>query len=199
MAKVKKEIVRVVTPVGRLLYPAIAAPNPADAKYDAGKYTCGLLVESGKFEEEIKQIAAAILKVGKDVFGADKVKTLKDINQPLRKGTEDDPEYMRGHYLLKGKSTYVPSVIDAAKRDMSPDEVAKIKGGDWGRLVLTVYGYSNKSSGVSFGLDVIQFARPGEPLGGGKSKSIQLLEEIEVDMDDIDLTEKSDKVEEFAL
>jgi len=199
----QKEVVRLVTPVGRLLYPSIAAPLPADAEYDAGKYVCGLLIPNEVYKEQCKDWGKQILTLAQEVFGAKNIKSLADFRHPIKKGDDTETDYMKGHIFITGKGKYAPSIIDAAKKEMSPDAVANIKGGDYGRLVLTLFTYDTKGNkGVSFGLDVVQYARPGEPLGGGKSKSLELLEELEVEvdsLDDSDLAGADTKVEEFAL
>ena len=101
----------------------------------------------------------------------------KNIRNPLRDGDEETnqdgspkgPAYT-GKWFMNVKSTKRPGIVDQKGRDVAD---GKIKSGDYVRVSLNSYGYSNAgNNGVSFGLNNILFVEEGDSLGGGRSNAL---------------------------
>lgn len=141
---------------------------------------------------------------GKDPKSVD-LKTLKltHFANPFKKGDDKDMSNENYHCYKntifitpKKKAELVekfgreyPIVVGPDKKDWSLDEVAKIKSGDHVRCSVSVYPYPHKDGGgVTFGLELVQFVKAGEPFftGGVKAASMSVIGELEVELEDID-------------
>lgn len=183
-----KERILVKTAVGRMLRPCLLEPEPETAEYDAGKYHVTLMIskEDWKNNPVCKEMREQVLKAGRAYFGDQSI-TLKDFQHPFGDGDTKAQDYFKGMIVINSKSEYKPKLIGPDKVDLAPEVAATIKGGDYGRLVCNAYGYTVKgNTGIALGLQVVQFARPGEALGGGAAAALELLDEMEVALDDID-------------
>lgn len=205
--KVKKEKVIVYSPLGRFSFPYLVTPDTGRPNSD-GKWKVELMIPKSKFETECKGLVAAVLACASEYHGRS-IKSLKELTKKVTEevnGVEtttvkrlhpftdmdeerDCPEVFKGHIRIRAKSTFKPLVIgphknEDGKFDALPEEVVKqIKGGDYGRLVMVVYAYSQSGGGVTFGLNGVQFGYAGDPIGQGALKQVQDMSEVEIPMD----------------
>lgn len=213
--KKEKEYLTVYTPLGRLSYPYLVKPDTG-RKESSNKYSAEIYVPKAVWMKEGKPVVDAILKVAREYFKDPKL-ALADFKSPLTDMDKerDVKDYQKGTIRIRAKasSLFTPSdptdrkpiVIgpqknpDSNKFDPWTDEqVTKIKGGDYVRLICSPYGYSQQGGGVAFGLNFVQFGKEGPALGEGKMKSIEALGEIEVEVDSPDEmvdTEEDDDVD----
>jgi hypothetical protein len=173
---------RVTTGVVRLVYPNVAKPRPADAEIDAGKYTAMILIPK-EDKAAIKALEAAIEFAGTKKFpkglprGA--MLPLKDGDEKTDKNGDPVPMY-EGMMYLNLKTINPPRIIDPCKQVVA--DPSFIKGGDWVRVRVSFTAYEKSGNkGVGSYMDVIQFIRPGDPLG-----NVDTLDDFdEEEMDDI--------------
>lgn len=192
--------IKLVTPLGRFSWPSIAKPNDT-GEYANNKYQVELLIPKTTWKELGAGLRTATLTVAQDYWGKDKIKSLADIPaRPFRDGDElaasnEKKAYYAGNIVIKPKSTNKPRVVGPRKQDLTPEEVAAIKGGDFGRLVVSVYPYAQKGGGIALGLECVQFSHAGEPFGnaGGSAASLGLLDELEVELADLDSEEEAEE------
>lgn len=189
MSKKETLKLKVVTPAGRLSFPYLTKPDTGRT-YSDNKYKTDLLIPKAVWEKEGQKLIDAVLTVGRDFFGNPKL-GLKDFKHPFKDTDklEKIDEKQKGYVLIRAKTDNPPSIIGPNKNssgafaDLSPEEVQKIKGGDWGRLQVTVYPYSQQGGGVTFALNVVQFWKPDEAFGGGKAANIAMMDEMEVPLE----------------
>jgi len=201
--KDKAESLRVLSPKGRFSFPRIAEPNPSDSQFDKNKYTTDFLItrETWDTDPAAKAMRQAVLKVGRAYFEDDTL-TLKDFNNPFKdmdkvEGKEV-ADSVKGHVAVRAKSDTRPVFIGAKKNsaggwsDLPESRVYAIKGGDWGRILVSVYAYADKGSGagVSFGLENVQWIEAGESFGGSNRASLNMIDEAEVELEDPDDSEE---------
>lgn len=194
----KKEYVSITTPIGLISFPYLFAPDTGRDN-SSNKYSIEIYVPKPVWAKEGKSCEEMVLKVGREYFKNPSLE-LSDFKNPFTdmdlaatalKPIED---YQKGTIRIRAKAApeYPPTVIGPRKGEngkfptLSPDEVKKIKGGDYGRLIAGVYGYSQSGGGVALGLNFVQFAYEGKALGQGKMKQIEALGEIEVGVDSPD-------------
>lgn len=203
----KKKGTFVVTPVGRFSFPTLVEPsvfvNPKTGEKDYSQGTNFLIYQSTlesnpqerAFFEGLKN---AVLSVGKDYFNNPNL-TLKDFKNPFNpaKMTDSDPKItdpdMKGAIVIRpkyhrdeSKGKLRPVFLGPDKKELSIEDAKKIKGGDWGRLSVGIYGYNFKgNTGVSMSISVVQFWKSGKAFGGGGvEKSIAMLTEMEIPLSD---------------
>lgn len=183
MAEVKKEKVRIVTPLGRISFPSIVKPDEG-RQYSDGKYKADLIIDKGVFKLQGAALREAVLKVAQEGFG--KKLELSAFKNPFHDCDKKDgcPEFMKNSVQIRAKSTYAPLIVDANKKEMSMEDREKIKGGDYCRFLVTVFHYSQSSGGVSLALNVVQFVKSGEAFGSGKDAMLSMIDEIEVTPED---------------
>lgn len=194
----KTKAVKIVTPIGRLSYPYLNETDSGRENSD-NKYKTDLLITKDVWKKEGKALKEAVLLVGRK-FYKDKSLELSDFANPF-KDTDvlkkySDSKEIKGHILIRCKSEFLPIVVNAQKKELSDAERKQIKGGDYARLVVAVYPYPNGEGGVTLGLNLVQYVKPGEALGGGKAAALAQIDEIEIEPDDIDT---EDEEEEEAL
>ena len=123
--------------------------------------------------ETVNAIKAAAKAALVEKFG-DRIP--KNIRNPLRDGDEETnqdgspkgPAY-EGKFFMNVKSTKRPGIVDTKGRELAD---GKIKSGDYVRVSLNSYGYSNAgNNGVSLGLNNVLFVEEGDQLGGGRSSA----------------------------
>lgn len=93
-----------------------------------------------------------------------------DVVEPGEEGEETEgpaPEQI-GHYLIRAKSKRRPLFWDAAKNEVTIDEVESMfYPGAWVRFVMGTYEYDGKANkGIGFGLRGVQFLRNDTPFAG---------------------------------
>ena len=192
--------VRVRTPVGRFSFPYLSKPDTGRT-YSDNKFKVDLLIPKAVFAgEEGKALRAAVLKVGREYFGKPAFK-LTDFKNPFKDmdEAEDVPDQLRGHIMIKAKSSFKPTVVSADTTEMGEEEIASIKGGDYGRLVVTVYPYSQQGGGVTMGLNLVQFKQAGEAFGQGKKQILDMIDEMEVTLEDPAEEEEQAEEEEVEV
>ncbi len=178
----KIDRVRVYGPVGRILYPHLVEPN-SQGLYPSGKYQCDILFPKSTWKEDGKEMRMAVLKVARQFFGNPKL-TLEEFANPFKDGDDKEQDVFHGSIIMTPKSQFAPTVVGPDRKEFSSERIRLIKGGDYIRPVLSVYPYTQSGGGVTCGLDVVQFAREGEAIGGGRGAALELLEELEVELED---------------
>lgn len=191
------------TPPGRLSFPKLASPNTTGL-YDIGLYLTDFLITKETFKEKGKPLQQAVLDVGKAYFGETfsfKSKWRTPFKDTDVEGVVKD-EKLKGCILFTAKSSY--KIIDGKKvgdrptfigprkdskgkfPDLTGEEIARIKGGDWALLHVNIYAYSEGPGGVTLGLNAVQFWKPGEAFGGDRDTRIfETAAELEAELDDI--------------
>lgn len=179
----KSQKVRCVTPAGRFSYPFFVEPKTG-GQYPSNKYEVDLLVTPQDFNSAAgKVLQDAVVLAAQDLFGDSTISSWEEFQSPFKEVEGPDGEtYIR----IRAKSAYKPTVYNAQKEEMDDEEIAEVKGGDFGRLVVTLYAWDKKEGGVSLNLDSAQFWKRGEPFGQGRSAAIEMLDEMEVTMEDLD-------------
>jgi hypothetical protein len=173
----------------RASYLAIFTPkkNEKDPTKPA-KYEATAILDIKDNAKEIELMRAAIKTVRQDP----KVAGKKSLKFCLRKGDDtearaEDAALGPNKMTVASRSTRRPQVID---RDMSPLVIDDHKpySGCYVNMVVDVYAYANDGGGISASLEVIQFLRDGEPLGGGAPvKASDYLSKVEGEDDEDDL------------
>ena len=195
MAKAAKEKHPVVvTAVGILSFPWITKPD-VGRTYSDGKFKTDLFIRKEDFMKDLT-LYNTTLSVGRKHFGQPKwgikdfANPIKDVELMPLADRDKLPELLRSGFIrIRAKSQFAPTVygpvISKGNAELSAEEAAAIKGGDFARLVVAVYPYDQKEGGVTFGLNALQYWRKGESLGQGKGAALGLLSDFEVTMDDI--------------
>lgn len=191
--KKKKEMHRIVTPIGRLSYPYLVEPDNS-SRFKDGKYKTDLLIPKSVMKLEGKAFKQMVLDVGRFFFDDDSL-GFEDFNHPFKDGDliEDAPEHVKGHIIIRAKSNYPISIFGPDAQEMSAADAEKIKGGDYAKLIVNVYAYSQQEGGVTLGLQGIQFVKPGKALGGASIGIQEMLEEIEVTVEDLPEDEEEEE------
>lgn len=160
---------KVTTGIVRLVYPNLENPRPEDAEIDKNKYTVMVLIP----KEDVATYEA--MQEAINVAAIAKFKKARpDLAYPIKDGDkkadkEGDPvPWYQGHWFLNLKSNNKPTILDPFKNKVT--DASFIKGGDWGRVRIAFSGYDQSGNrGVGSYVDVVQFARSGDPLGGGEN------------------------------
>lgn len=192
MAKQKIDRVRVVTPIGRLLFPYLAEPDQG-RQYSDGKYKVDILFPKETWKEEGAELREQVLAVARAYYG--KPVKFADFKHPFKDGDTKQQDYFKGHVYMTAKSQFEPTVVGANKAKFDKERIMKIKGGDYARLVVAIYPYDQSGGGVTCGLDIVQFSHEGEAVSGGRAASMAMLDELEVDLSDLDVTKPENSVE----
>lgn len=180
----KEKKIVCMTPVGRLSFPYLAKPDEG-RQYSDGKYKTDLIIPKEIWERDGKTLVEEVLNLARKKFDDPKLK-LKDFKHPF-KDCDADKDFLaknpfaKGCIMLRAKSGYAPIVVGPTKDKFDSEEIAKIKGGDYGRLIVTVFHYSQQGGGISLALNIVQFAKEGEALGGGAAKMLEILDEMEME------------------
>jgi len=216
--KKKNDSLTIVTPVGRVSFPhllkARAGMDNGVAKYQLdllfpkSAYKAGGELDKGfasvpqaggngpwrGAKVELTDMKEAVLETAKKFFHENTL-TLSDFAHPFKDGDTKTLDSFKGMYVITPKSgeTYKPKVYNAAMEEMSDEQIAKIKGGDYARLVLRVYAYDTKgNSGVTFGLQAVQFVKAGPSFGGGNEVVVKMLGEVDVEIEELEDTEEEE-------
>jgi hypothetical protein len=164
----KQEFIDLITPVGRLSFPALfeaRAVNPGDTP----KFSLTLLLdEEAQASDEFKAMKDAVRKVAKAKWGDDLPKKLKlpflttdDLNK-VPDGYEDE------HVVIRMNSTIQPGVVDEKVNPILDQK--KVYSGCYVRVACHPYAWEHRTGGcgISFGLDHVQFVKDGEPFTKAK-------------------------------
>lgn len=199
MAKEKKDNkVKCTSPLGMFSFPYLAAPDSGRPESD-NKHKVDLLIKKEVFKTEGKAMTEAVLQVAREYFGKPKIQ-LKDFKNPFMDMDTVDgaDDRTKGHIRVRAKSEYQPLIVGADKEELSADDIKKIKGGDFGRIVCVAYPYSQQGGGVTLGLNLVQYARPGEALGQGRKAYLDMIDEIEVTLDDVETEEAEEETKSVS-
>lgn len=185
----------IATPKGRISFPFLVKPD-VGREFSDDKYKLDLLFPKATWKEEGKDLRIAIIKEAQKYFGDPNIKSLSHIpKNPIKDGDDKDPEKpsskaYKDHYYVQLKTEFKPTIVKPdGKTHMSEAEVEKIKGGDYARCVVSVFGYKKgPNTGISLGLQLVQFWKEGEAFGGGsKAASMELLSQLEINLEDVDM------------
>lgn len=193
VAAKKKEYVKMVTPAGRLAYPYLRTINDG-GQYPTHTYQTDILIPKSEFKtKQGKALINHVLEIASKTFD-EEFESLDEIPQsPFTDMDEKDnaQDFEKGCYRIRAKvsrgkdnNPRPPFVWDAQKNVLSDDDVEAIKGGDYGRLIVSGWGYTKGDGGVAFNLDGVQFWKTGEAIGGSAASNVSLLDEMEVPMED---------------
>lgn len=193
----KKKKVSVTTPVGILSYPHLLEADSGRQYSDDKKKTDLLIPEAEwKTDPAAKKLREAVLICGRKLL-KDPDATLSDFKNPFQRTNKlgekySDNERTKNCVVIRAKTEFDPWIVDAGKEELDDEAIKKIKGGDYARLVVNVYSYTQQGGGVTLGLQGVQYIKSGEALGGGYQAQIDELDEIEIEADDIDEPEETD-------
>lgn len=204
MAKDKAERVTLWIGPGRLSFPYLSAVDTG-REFSDGAYKTDLLISKATFKEKGQPWQDAVLKVGRDTFGKNFKLVGGKQRIPFKDMDKDESvenEAMKDSILVRAKSAprkmpdgsvkpaRKPLIIGPRKvgntfPELSAEEIAAIKGGDWGMIQVTVGAYKQKTKeydgGVTFYLNAVQFWKPGDAFGQGRSKLLETAEELEAE------------------
>lgn len=178
---------RLQTPKGRLSFPFIFKPRPAEKPGDKEKFSLSLIFdEAAQKTPEWEAIKAEVRSVAVAKFGQEKlvnpetgkpdvdpkkntkkaVIVPKAIKNPIRSGDEKELDgYGPGTVFISATSERAPGVVGG---DLKPVDDKGCYAGCYARATVTVYAYDRPDSkGVTFGLRNVQKMADGDPFGGG--------------------------------
>ena len=161
---------QVVTPEGRLLFPALFEPK-AFENSTVEKYSCVLAFDAdADLSLLINEVREAAKAAGLD----------KGARNPLCKGDDKVAEWgdaFAGKTYIRIATQFKPFVCDRNKQEII--DPSKVYSGCYARAVVHAYPYNKVGNkGVSFGLDSIQITRDGERLGTSGAASAALFDEL---------------------
>ena len=167
MAKTTKQI---VTPEGRLLFPALFEPK-AFENSTVEKYSAVLVFDA---DADLSALIAEIRNVAV-AAGLD-----KSARNPICNGDEKVADWgseFSGKTYIRISSQFQPFVCDRQKAEILDSK--KVYSGCYARAVVHAYAYNKMGNkGVSLGLDSIQITRDGERLGTTGAASAALFDEL---------------------
>lgn len=153
----------ILTPTGRLSFPALFTPK----SFDGGepKYDTTLLLPKKGTEQFITSLRAAVRDAAKEKWG-DKLPA--NLRNPIRDGAEK-PEldgFGEEVWFIRASSKNKVPVIDSAGNEVLV--AGDVYPGIYARLRVRAFAYEAKGNkGVSFGLRAVQvILGQGKPLGG---------------------------------
>jgi len=130
----------------------------------------------GKSNPDVKVLQDLIAKIKKETFPDKKKPVPPAFWNPLRDGDTDTRQNgegfgpaAEGHFVLSSKSSEdrQPKVVGTTRGEggkLLPLD-SGVKSGDYGRVGITLYGYTKGNSGVGCGLRTVQLVEVGEALG----------------------------------
>lgn len=152
----------------RLSFPSLFQPS-AFQEGDTEKYRANFILDEVQHKKEI----ALIKKIQQELssrWGDKQPRNLYCSLQHFDDLQTQRPEY-EGSYVLKANNKRRPNVVD---KDLTPlvEEDGKLtRGGDYVNAKVRFYAWDNNKSfwGQMCSLETVQYAKEGEPLGGGNS------------------------------
>lgn len=174
-ATAAREGSNIISPIGRLSFPAFYTPESIDDKPDSEKkYSCSILIPPGATLDLLKVAAgaAATAKWG------DKVPEMLAegrLKRPFLKAEEKKYDgYLPGWTLIRASSQTKPGVRDCADAKF-PGALVVVKEEDpeivypgrWARISLNAFAYDQKGNkGVAFGLNNVLLMHHDDSLSG---------------------------------
>lgn len=162
----------------RCVWPALFEPSRWSKEKDFWEIT--LLIDKEDDKDQYDQFNEAICEAAEEEWG----KVPKALQTTLYDGDEKDT--FEGCFTIKLKAFSKPQCVQPYK-DKSTGKPAlitdpnKIYGGCWVRVVYTATAYTHaesKSRGVTLWIDTVQFRSDDDPLGGGRSTSLEKLDDL---------------------
>lgn len=178
---------------GRLSFPHLLEPQEGD---NGPRFSVAILLPP---TTDLAPLKAALAQAWTDKFGVDKAKWPKGdtVNTPDKVikladnvyDTSGDLRYpgFEGWYVVNAgcSADYPPEVVDA-NTDPVTDK-RQIYAGRWARISVNAYGYRNKKTGVTFGLNNAQLLKHDKALAGkapARNDFDVVAEEMAVDAED---------------
>lgn len=173
VATAAREGSNIISPIGRLSFPAFFTPESIDDKPDSEKkFSCSILIPPGADLTLLKTAAAAAATAK----WGDKVAEMiaeGRLKRPFLKAEEKKYDgYLPGWTLIRASSQTKPGVRDAAQvpgslvvvKDEDPELVYP---GRWCQITLNAFAYDQKGNkGVAFGLNNVLLLHHDESLSG---------------------------------
>jgi hypothetical protein len=190
----KKTRIKLLTPVGRLSFPAIFEKErlmegaTGEPKYAATIIFDKAYIQANKDElARYNAIRAEAERVCKGKFKKplkDAVAQIPRFWNPFRQGEEKDhlDGYGAGTVFFKASGKRKPGVVGPDSKTPILDKEA-LYSGCYIRLSVSPYSFDNKMKGIGIGLNNVMFVRDGERLDGG-SDPTEDFGEVAVDTDD---------------
>ena len=158
---------KVTTGFGRLSFPSLITPRPAENEGEKPKYEVTFLFPKSD-KETLRALKAAIktaTEEGKSSLWNGRVPA--NLRTPLKDGeekAEDYPEFA-GMYYIAARGTIRPGLVDA---DLEPVlEASEVYPGRNARIQVSLVPYSHPKGGkgVTAVLKNVQLAPGGDPIG----------------------------------
>lgn len=164
---------RIVTPPGRLSFPALFEPRAVN-EGDKPQFAATLLYPDGTDLTELKRIVgeAAVAK-----WGSDAINLLRTgaIRSPFRDCGEKAhlSGYEPGWTFVTLRSNSAPGVVDQAVKPITPLEQDRIRAGFWVQCSTHAYAWSHPQGGkgVSLSLNNIMLVKEDSPFDGRRAAS----------------------------
>lgn len=183
---------RFQTPRGRLSWPFLFKPRPAEKQGDKEKFSLSLIFDAeAQKTPEYKALTDEVRRLALEKFGVEvggKRVVAKGVRNPIRDGGEKQKDdgtpldgYGPGTIFISATSERAPGVIGG---DMKLCTEKDAYPGVYARATVTVYHYDRKDGrGVTFGLRNVQVMGGGEPftVGGDPTKDFQPVAEFKRD------------------
>lgn len=180
---------RVTTGIVRLSFVHLGKPYSSSPDVPA-RYSCALLVPKSDsttiFALRDAQKAALARGVERGTFQGG---VPKDWHDTIKDGDESDREEEHGHWVLNVSSPADrrPAVVDRNVNLISDDDLpTRAYSGVYARVALGAFAYNRSGNrGVSFGLNHVQIARDGEPLGGSATSPLSVFSPLSDEDEDL--------------
>lgn len=157
-----KDVIKCVTPVGRCSFPTLKEPKAfGDSE---PKYSVQILFDK---KADLTVLKNAVKAAIESKWGS---KPPKKLELPFKNGDDkEDLEGYAGMVYINASSKFAPTLLDRNKQEVL--DAADFYAGSFIRASVNVYAwdYINPKtktvlkSGVTFGLNAVQFVKDGEP------------------------------------
>lgn len=99
-----------------------------------------------------------------------------EVNEGLEAEGKEPYDGHADHWVVRCSSKSQPFVVDEDVRQIS--DAKKIYSGCWVRVNINAYAYDNKSKGIAFGLNMVQFVKDDTPFGGARRDPKEVFQKI---------------------
>lgn len=181
----------IITPKGRMVYPAFFKPQlpPGEKDPEKARFQATLLIPA---DADISALEAKVNELVDENVPAGKRKTTK-IKLPFL-ATEDSKslaEYAEDYpHMIRCAAKFAPDVVTPqGDRTIKEDEEADwVYGGRWARFSVRPYWWSHKTGGmgVSFGLQNVQLLQDDDPIAGSRVRGTDEFSDASDDLDDLE-------------
>lgn len=187
MSKIELNPTETVIQNVRLAFPALFEKKPTAKGSEKTAYQATLYLPPNF---DVKPLHACMIAAMKQKFG--KVLKLDPSKNPIKSGATKEWDGLEDDWhFIRSKSQFQPGVVDQRVAPIiDPDQ---IYAGCWVNAKIHAFAYDHPTGGkgVSFGLDMIQFARHDDPLTRNSTQAAaKVFSPIEID-DDEDFGEGS--------